>query len=314
MRGNPGGLIPTFHDLTSMILPGLNQLQPAKLSQRATIGLKKILHEWREIGIDISLSGFLGAWWEQFRSVDGKPFASLDEFYGPLSRHDGLFTNFYWWNISSSDDLSPQARPFEPENMVILTDGFCASACAIFVEILKNTFGVRTVVIGGRPQKGPMQGVGATKTGMVYEVTEISNIISGRSNAAKELNGTTWGTFLSNGLTSNIGGIVNPEAVYRLGPDDDIPQQFVYEAADCRLWYTPEILKDPGALWQRVVDVTWGNGEESSEKLASEWCVEGSTGHGTSVSGGWKKGTLGPQTPPKGAKWSLDLLDWDDEY
>ena len=38
-----------------------------------------------------------------------------------------------------------------------LTDGLCSSACAIFMEMMHHSAGVRTVVAGGRPDYGPMQ-------------------------------------------------------------------------------------------------------------------------------------------------------------
>ncbi|KAL2436556.1 hypothetical protein ABEF95_012014 [Exophiala dermatitidis] len=46
------------------------------------------------------------------------------------------------------------ARPlFDPSNIVLLTDGYCASTCAVFAELLKTQTGgqVRSVVVGGRP-------------------------------------------------------------------------------------------------------------------------------------------------------------------
>jgi hypothetical protein len=46
------------------------------------------------------------------------------------------------------------------------------------------------------------------------------------------------------------------------------PLEFVYEAADCKLFYTLDSLMTPMSMWKRVVDAKWGNGT----------CVTGSTG------------------------------------
>jgi hypothetical protein len=45
----------------------------------------------------------------------------------------------------------------------LLYDGFCASTCSIFSELMKNLGGVQSIAVGGRPQLGPMQGVGGVK-------------------------------------------------------------------------------------------------------------------------------------------------------
>lgn len=56
--------------------------------------------------------------------------------------------------------------------------------------------------------------------------------------------------------------------------DETIPLQFAYEAADCRIWYTPQTLYNYTALWQYAADSIWG-----SKNL----CVSGSMGYATST-------------------------------
>jgi hypothetical protein len=58
-------------------------------------------------------------------------------------------------NLSTSS-----GPPFAAENVVILTDSLCASACAMFVEMMHREAGVKTVAVGGRPSYGPMQTTG----------------------------------------------------------------------------------------------------------------------------------------------------------
>lgn len=36
------------------------------------------------------------------------------------------------------------------------------------------------------------------------------------------------------------------------------PSQFLYVPADCRLWYTAEMVEDVRAVWEKVGDVAWG--------------------------------------------------------
>ena len=78
----------------------------------------------------------------------------------------------------------------------------------------------------------------------------------------------------------------------------------VYTAADCRLWYTQDMLVDPVAVWKRTADVAF----DSSRKIfgagggpyTNKYCVKDSTGHTSSVTGGLKMGQLGEQDPPVG--------------
>jgi hypothetical protein len=52
---------------------------------------------------------------------------------------------------------SRDALPVPAENIVILTDGACSSACSKFVGLMTRMGGVKTVAVGGRPEGGPMQ-------------------------------------------------------------------------------------------------------------------------------------------------------------
>jgi hypothetical protein len=54
---------------------------------------------------------------------------------------------------------------------------------------------------------------------------------------------------------------------YNDADTSDVPLQFVYEAANCRLFHTAEDLIDMTYLWTRVANVTWGTGT----------CVDGSS-------------------------------------
>ena len=57
----------------------------------------------------------------------------------------------------------------------------------------------------------------------------------------------------------------------RANDDSETPLQFIYEAADCRLFRTTEMLHDVTAMWRAVTKVM--NGEYDA-------CVKDSMGHG----------------------------------
>ncbi|OAL33493.1 hypothetical protein AYO20_07179 [Fonsecaea nubica] len=245
-----------------------------------------------------------------------KSFDSADQFYGPYREGPGYFTSYFQENYTNNEysmidhsDLNitqadPRAeRPFAAENIIILTDGYCASACSIFVEHLKNEFRVMSIVVGGRPQSGPMQTIGGVRGSrlfsydfLAYLVEAYTEQITANPKSADE-QFEDWN--LGPAERFGTGLRVNGFNAYRMGEPHNIPLHFAYEAADCRIWYTPEMIVDDTALWNRVAELAFSN--RDGNVIDSPYCVEGSTKHPTSISGGVRQGDLGPQTPPKSA-------------
>jgi hypothetical protein len=74
---------------------------------------------------------------------------------GVLNVGEDLFTNILRQLLPlSSSTAMPQY--FAPKDILLLTDAYCASTCTIFAEELKTQAGVKSVVIGGRPEYGSM--------------------------------------------------------------------------------------------------------------------------------------------------------------
>jgi hypothetical protein len=65
--------------------------------------------------------------------------------------------------VYGADGQPENPQPFPAENIVILTDGTCASACSILTEFLTRQAGVKTILVGGRPRNAPAQAIGGTK-------------------------------------------------------------------------------------------------------------------------------------------------------
>jgi hypothetical protein len=61
------------------------------------------------------------------------------------------------------------------------------------------------------------------------------------------------------------------------------PLQFIYEAANCRLFFIEDDLYDISGLWQRVADVAWNGGK----------CVSGSTVNSDNTIGAGAYDTVG---------------------
>lgn len=113
-------------------------------------------------------------------TTDGKPFRSWHAKYGPDASYGGdRWTNLFRWNLS--DVLTPlnsggiyitgygpnetgtPPQPFAAENVIVMTDGYCASTCTIFSELMRKVAGVKYVAMGGRPIEGNIQAIGGVK-------------------------------------------------------------------------------------------------------------------------------------------------------
>lgn len=78
-----------------------------------------------------------------------------------------------------------------------------------------------------------------------------------------------------------IAGGVNLKDNLRQNDASGVPLEFMYEAADCRMWFTAPMITDVTELWKGVADRMFKNG--------TSMCVGGSTSDPTSVSAGGQK-------------------------
>jgi hypothetical protein len=170
----------------------------------------------------------------------------------------------------------------------MFTDALCGSSCSSFHEELKNIAGVRAVTVGGRPENKPIQTVTGSKGGEVIPMFTFPQYASNLLNISSEIG---LGIKTNDATLSTIANVpriavragdgssrVQSQDQIRKGDKTATPLQFIYEAADCRMFYTPESYADPDAAWKQAWDAFVDNSK----------CVEGSTGHKSSISGGYK--------------------------
>lgn len=69
------------------------------------------------------------------------------------------------------------------------------------------------------------------------------------------LNLDTYALNRSTGTSINV-----RDNILRYHLDDGLPAQFVYEATDCRLFYTPLSIVDPAEQWRLAAEAAWGDG------------------------------------------------------
>lgn len=100
-------------------------------------------------------------------------------------------------------------------------------------------------------------------------------------------------------------GGINLRDNLRRNDTSQTPLEFIYEAADCRMFYTAPMINDVTMVWKGVVDRMFRNGTAQ--------CVQGSTGDPSSISGGGqvKGGSVPPPLPPnQGAELSNAGTAW----
>lgn len=124
--------------------------------------------------------------------------------------------------------------------------------------------GVRTVVVGGQPSHGPMQAPSGSRGAELYSFDDLDTDFD----IAEALNETTFNYLppRQEDVYVLYGGINLRDQIRK---DQDTPLQFVYEAADCRIYFTPQTFWNFTNLWKYAAKAAWDN-----PKL----CVEGSTG------------------------------------
>jgi hypothetical protein len=183
-------------------------------------------------------------------------------------------------SVANKMEWTFQERLFNPDQIVILTDGICSSACSLFIEMMTRV-GVKTVVAGGRPQTGPMQAASGNRGAAIYATTDLDDDIEG----ARLLDLLVDEPVTSLPQVRDTGMNIQYATVNlrdQIRKDDKTPIQFKYEAADCRIFYTLANLYNTTRLWHDVA-------ETFTDKSR---CVEGSTGFSTT-------NNTTPSPPPK---------------
>lgn len=232
--------------------------------------------------------------WASNVDKDLKEFSSWDEMKGPVTLNGAEYTNIMRYNLSyehlghgglkdisgygTRANLAPQ--PFKAENIVLVHDGYCASTCSIFTDLMRRQGGVRSIALGGRPQFGPMQSVGGTKGAILFNWDQVWPWIESITQYfGTEAQRKQWRKVFPEKWAIDMSAVpvlANGRNAYQ--PGSATPLQFLNETAECRLFYTPKMLTNITAVWDAVARVAWdvkgGAGQE---------CVPGSITDGKPI-------------------------------
>ncbi|KAL2063874.1 hypothetical protein VTL71DRAFT_4368 [Oculimacula yallundae] len=213
-------------------------------------------------------------------SINNTNFPTYESKYGPILHAGDNFTDIMRFNLSNprisslTDGFGLQITglgsranytqsPFAASDVVILTDGVCVSPCPLFVTNMAQQGNVKTVVVGGRPSLTSMQSAGGTKglesweMGTVWDFAQVMFTFSptaAQKNVLKTLGEISLNRLLSSLISFR--DIITPGQV-GTGEGKGVGSNFVREEADCRLFYTRDMVADQRELWKKVADVTW---------------------------------------------------------
>lgn len=122
--------------------------------------------------------------------------------------------------------------------------------------------GVKSIAMGGRPTTSPIQGVGGTRGANNYQyeyIRLLAQVALETATTAEKANWTSALKYTDLPFNRSTDCSVNVrDNILRSHIDDGTPAQFLYEAADCRLFYEPNMTTDVTSIWKRAADAAWG--------------------------------------------------------
>ncbi|RWA10105.1 hypothetical protein EKO27_g5005 [Xylaria grammica] len=289
VQANGGGTILQGYDTFRQIFPDIVQAGPSRW--RSSPGFNALSETLSPIcsnytpkaddyqNLDIPCTT-VNNWRNDLNETNGR-FTSYADKFGPLTSGGDSYTNYMEWD-PANPVLTRQAfgtditgygrrtnftRPFGgPENIVLLYDGYCASTCSIFSQFMRHGAGVKSIAMGGRPQEGPIQGVGGVKGSQVYPFRQMSALAelaleyTEDPAIVKELQRLD-ATLVSSRSPFQVPTVNVRDAVLPNELESGIPTQFVTELADCRLYWTELMVQNTGEIWKAAAQAAFKGGK-----------------------------------------------------
>ncbi|KAM4057847.1 peptidase S41 family protein ustP [Hirsutella rhossiliensis] len=203
-------------------------------------------------------------------------FSSLAEFLGEEEISGTKLTALHTVNFTKESTAERPIRGhgaalgdinktlgYGPEDVLIITDGYCHLSCAAFVDLLSHIAKVRTVVFGGRPQLGPIQGIRGVRGGNVVQFSALAELArevvstEATNHTTTNLTGD-WFTDADRELAKTklpgfdasfgLARSVNFQNKYYMD-NGNLFLQFDYQSAECRLFFTADNVNSPATAW-----------------------------------------------------------------
>lgn len=186
----------------------------------------------------------------QWRNATHQPFPAESDWLEPeevvINGHADAFSQRMGQECQPFDMDPPTEALFEPENVIIMSNGRCASSCSLFSITMAKEEGVRTLVYGGSADRAQQYCgvVGGQSTDFSTMDTEVKS--------AKLKNNTLSPPDF---LTNSVQGIT-----WRLGYgiDDPLePEEWQDHPADINLPVSFDMVNKPEVLWAHVAGLAF---------------------------------------------------------
>ncbi|CCU83217.1 peptidase S41 family protein [Blumeria hordei DH14] len=286
LSSNEGGYTLLCYDLFRQFFPTIEQEGNARWrASKAFIAIAEIFSAGSDdfdpaTATDTEIRRYL-SWFSYHNdiNVDNEPFKSFEEKYGPYTVKDDNFTNFVRWQLNNDLETSNDTyglgigitgygsrknftQHFDANNIIMLYDGYCGSACHIFSGFMRMQAGVKSIAMGGRPKAGLIQGIGGVKGALVFSLKTIYDYAQSALPDATAAQADILKKLTSLPLQRTLGGYLNVrDYIYSDHLDDGLPAQYIREESDCRLFYTVKMITDIKALWIAAANAAF-NGKD----------------------------------------------------
>ncbi|KAF2234157.1 hypothetical protein EV356DRAFT_533206 [Viridothelium virens] len=286
IRQNVGGLTNLVYDAFGQLFPNQKPYSATRLrafdganlvgevlSNLPPAAETQILQKLAQQGGNIGTMPYFGPSYSQ---TNGTSFPSWAAFYGPTDVYGDNFTHVGAYQLSNSTFTAPLTisgattnsnsppQPFTSDNIILLIDGTCQSACAYFANLLMNQASVNTVAIGGRPNTNPMAVIGGTQGGEVLSIGTIQLFIG----ITQKLAALSNDTRLIAKVNQSLSPFVEPPPIQPVslnsvtfnvrdniakGDESQTPLQFTRTPqAGCRTFYMAGDVLNVTYTWDRV--------------------------------------------------------------
>jgi hypothetical protein len=212
---------------------------------------------------------------DMYQDINNKDFTSMASFLGPVWRNNGYYTPLWkqdyrqFGKDTYQIDMPPNTGEplLSPDNIVVVSNGLCGSACHSMVESLQDQ-GVRAFAYGGRADGSrPMQAVGGTKGGKVllYDTVQqqLESVAQNKTITDAAGNSSQWVLEQLPVRTKSVK--VNSENKFRNG--NTTPLQFIYTPACNRFFIDVNMFDDYSLIWKKTREIAW-DAEGAAKKCA----------------------------------------------
>ncbi|KAG5999430.1 hypothetical protein E4U43_002083 [Claviceps pusilla] len=295
LQNNGGGLILLGYDFFRQLFPKTVQDGNSRWKLTKTMSMAagvisetvKHLNSGQDDDNDLIT---LAEIWLNYRhdmNTSNQNFLTLQDKFSPHVYKNTQYTNLMRYNLSdtllTSDpvhglgiditgygSLTERPQYFAPEDIILLYDGACSSTCTVVSEFLRLLGGVKSIAMGGRPKPGPIQGVGGVKGGQSLDYASLHSYLASVSelttDSAIKAEMDRYSTLPIE--RSTVASLNVRDVILQKNMNDGVPAQFVYEAADCRLYWTAPMISDVTEVWKAAANAAFNGAKCANGGIA----------------------------------------------